>query len=107
MMFSFFKNLFQQGNVKQLNKILAEGAFLVDVRTPAEFLNGSVNGATNIPLSNITKQINFFSNKKNIVVFCKSGSRSIIAKAILKKYGFTNVINGGTFTKVNKLLSKL
>jgi rhodanese-related sulfurtransferase len=45
-----------------------------------------------------------FKNKKHIVVFCRSGSRSSQAKAILEKNGFTNVINGGTWQNVSGLV---
>ena len=43
-----------------------------------------------------------FKNKKNIVVFCRSGARSGMAKSILEQNGFTNVINAGTWESVNQ-----
>jgi rhodanese-related sulfurtransferase len=45
-----------------------------------------------------------FSNKKNIVVFCRSGNRSGQAKVILENNGIKNVTNGGTWQDVNKFV---
>ncbi|MCS7019233.1 MAG: rhodanese-like domain-containing protein [Cytophagales bacterium] len=103
-MFSLLKNLFGQSNDSALATALQEGAFLVDVRTPAEFAQGSAKGAVNIPLDQIQKQIAAFKGKKHIVVFCRSGNRSSQAKAILEQNGFTNVINGGTWQHIDALV---
>lgn len=103
-MFNFFSNLFAQGDNTQLQAAINEGAYLVDVRTPGEFADGTAKGAVNIPLDQVQNQIAKFKNKKHIVVFCRSGSRSSQAKAILEKNGFTNVINGGTWQNVSALV---
>lgn len=79
---------------------------MVDVRTPAEFAEGSVKGATNIPLDEVEHQIDKFKGKKNIVVFCRSGSRSSQAKTVLEKNGFSNVTNGGTWQDVNEKIAQ-
>lgn len=105
-MFGLFKNLFGQQDNSQLKEVLADNAFLVDVRTPSEFASGSVKGAVNIPLDKISGQLSKFKGKKNIVVFCRSGNRSSQAKSILEKNGFDNVVNGGTWQNVNSAISK-
>src|SRR5690554_1184780 len=104
-MFGIFKFLFGQQDNSQLKEVLADNAFLVDVRTPSEFASGSVKGAVNIPLDKISGQLSKFKGKKNIVVFCRSGNRSSQAKSILEKNGFKNVVNGGTWQNVNSLIS--
>ncbi|MDE1191844.1 MAG: rhodanese-like domain-containing protein [Arachidicoccus sp.] len=86
-----------------LKEAVKNGAFLVDVHTPAEFSAGSVKGAVNIPLDKVPSQLSKFKNKKSIVVFCRSGSRSSQAKSTLEQNGFQNVINGGTWQNVNEL----
>lgn len=101
-MLSAFKNLFIQGTSQDLSQLIDGGAFLVDVRTPQEFAEGSVNGAINIPLDKIQSQITKLKNQKHIVVFCRSGSRSGQAKSILEQNGFTNVTNGGTWQNVKQ-----
>ncbi|MBG6110994.1 rhodanese-related sulfurtransferase [Flavobacterium sp. CG_9.10] len=89
-----------------MKKILKEGAFLVDVRTPAEFAEGHVKGSTNIPLDQIPNQLAKFKGKEQIIVFCRSGNRSGQAKMILEQNGFKNVTNGGTWQDVNEAISK-
>ena len=102
-MFGIFKFLFGQQDNSQLKEVLADNAFLVDVRTPSEFASGSVKGAVNIPLDKISGQLSKFKGKKNIVVFCRSGNRSSQAKSILEKNGF-EAYNGGGWTSLqNKL----
>lgn len=105
-MFGIFKNLFAQTDNNQLADAIHAGAFLVDVRTPAEFASGSVKGAVNIPLDKVSVQLAKFKDKKQIVVFCKSGNRSSQAQAILEQNGFHNVINGGTWQNVNQFVQK-
>ncbi|HLP12352.1 MAG TPA: rhodanese-like domain-containing protein [Flavobacteriales bacterium] len=99
-MLEIFKNLFGSTDNSQLTKVIKEGAFLVDVRTPSEFASGSVKGAVNIPLDKLPGQLSKFKGKKNIVVFCKSGARSSQAKSILEQNGFEHVINGGAWQNV-------
>ena len=105
-MLGIFKNLFGQKDNTQLKEVIKEGAFLVDVRTPSEFASGSVKGAVKIPLDKISGQLPKFKNKKHIVVFCRSGNRSGQAKQILEKNGFENVINGGTWSNVRKVITE-
>jgi len=97
---SLFSQLFGGGPSVDLKSVIEEGAFLVDVRTPGEFADGNVKGSVNIPLDNITQEIAKFRNKKNIIVFCRSGNRSGMAKSLLEQQGFKNVINGGTWQNV-------
>lgn len=99
-MFGLLKNLFAAPDNSQLAAAIKDGAFLVDVRTPAEFASGSVRGAINIPLGTVQVQLAKFKNKKSIVLFCRSGSRSSQAKSILEQNGFQNVVNGGTLQNV-------
>ncbi|HLF53261.1 rhodanese-like domain-containing protein [Flavobacterium sp.] len=89
-----------------MEKLIKEGAFLVDVRTPGEFAEGHVNGSVNIPLDQIDSQLEKFKEKEQIIVFCRSGARSGQAKLILEQNGFTNVTNGGTWQDVNEAVNK-
>lgn len=98
----FFSAIFSKTDNSRLSEAIKGGAFLVDVRTPAEFSAGSVKGAINIPLDKVPTELSKFEGKKNIVVFCRSGNRSSKAKSILEQSGFQHVINGGTWENVNK-----
>jgi phage shock protein E len=101
----FFDKLFGSNNNDALAEVVSKGAFLVDVREPAEVASGRVKGAVNIPLGTIQNNLAKFKNKEHIVVFCRSGNRSGMAKSILEQNGFTNVTNGGTWDNVASLLS--
>ena len=101
---SIFQQLFGTGTTVDLKAIIDEGAFLVDVRTPGEFADGHVKGSVNIPLDQVPSQLAKFKDKKNIVVFCRSGGRSSQAKSILEQNGFTNVVNGGTWDYVRRFV---
>ena len=101
---SFFQQLFGSGQTEDLKTIIEQGAFLVDVRTPAEFAEGSVHGAVNIPLDTVASQLSELKGKENIILFCRSGNRSGQAKVILEQNGFKNVVNGGTLENVNQFV---
>lgn len=101
-----FSALFGNAGDTQLSEALKSEVFLVDVRTPSEFSSGSVCGAVNIPLDTLPNQLAQFKNKKNIIVFCRSGARSAQAKNILEQKGFQNVINGGNWQKVNQAVNE-
>jgi len=72
------------------------GARVIDVRTSGEYRGGGYPGAINIPLDELPKRIDRLRPlDKPIVVYCASGARSAQAAGLLKKAGFTDVINGG------------
>lgn len=106
--FTFLKKiLVKKDNTtdNDLKSIIKNGAFLVDLRTIGEFAQGHVPGSINIPLNELGRNISLFKNKKNIVVCCFSGNRSSFAKDVLEKKGFNNVINGGAWEEIYKLLN--
>ncbi|MCX8147653.1 MAG: rhodanese-like domain-containing protein [Thermaurantimonas sp.] len=85
-------------NLKEI--INQEGTLLVDVRSPNEFMEGSARNAINIPVDQIPYHLSEFQNRENIVVFCRSGNRSEMAKQMLTSYGIKNVYNAGTWQDV-------
>lgn len=78
----------------------AEDCFLVDVRSPEEFLEINYPGSINIPLDELKNNLTVFEGKKNIVVFCRSGYRSAEAKFLLEKNGIKPVCNGISYKKL-------
>lgn len=100
------RKFFRQLTGKKSEITISKDDFLVDVRTVEEFAQGSVSNAINIPLDQIETELSQFKNKKNIVVFCKSGIRSERAKNILTQHGVTNVINGGGYVDVQNSLNQ-
>lgn len=73
--------------------VAKQGAFLLDVRTPAEFSEGHIDGATNIPVQELEARLASIPAKKDqdVVVYCRSGARSAKAAGMLKAAGFTKV----------------
>lgn len=69
----------------------------IDVRTPMEFQQFSVPAFKNIPLQGLPSQCEQLDKEKEVVLICRSGSRSMRAARILKNKGFiklTNVAGG-------------
>lgn len=101
---NFFSSVFGGGAATQVKEAIANGAMIVDVRTPAEFAGGHAKGAVNIPLDRIPYELDAFKNKPGIIVYCRSGNRSGQAKAFLDQQGISNVLNGGTVDDVSALV---
>ncbi len=106
-MFNLLKNLFSAPDQSELLEIMKNKPFLVDVRTREEFQGGSVQGAVNIPLSSVSRDLKRFAGKNNIVVFCRSGNRSSQAKMILEQAGISNVYDGGSLQNVQNTLNQI
>ncbi|MEO1052437.1 MAG: rhodanese-like domain-containing protein [Bacteroidota bacterium] len=97
--------LFGGGN-DQLSAYISNGAVIVDVRTPQEFSQGSVNGAKNMPLQSIGNKVDEITKwKKPVILCCASGMRSGQATKALRNSGI-DCINGGSWQKVDKALKQ-
>ena len=84
----------QVSQEKSLKQVAADGALIVDVRTPEEFAAGSYPGAINIPLEEVATRTSEFKNDKGVILFCRTGNRSGQAIEILNENGITNTYNG-------------
>ncbi len=70
---------------------------IIDVREPFEFATGHVKGAINIPPSKLMagdKKLNDIPKDAEIILYCRSGSRSGVSAHIMKSMGYTNITNG-------------
>lgn len=72
---------------------------VVDVRLPAEYAQGHVDGAINLPLVEFADPINMaqFEERDNIYLYSGKGYRGVIAASLLKRQGYNNLhhISGG------------
>lgn len=72
---------------------------LIDVRTPEEFLENSIEGAQNIDISSkdFEQKVAQLDQNKPIYVYCRKGSRSRKAAQKLEDLGFTEIydLKGG------------
>ena len=105
-MFSFFKNLFKAQPAVNYQELLTHGAQLVDVRTPAEYKQGHLRGAVNIPLQILGDNLSKLRKDKPVITYCASGMRSAAAKSVLINKGFDPVYNGGGYHRLENLLRK-
>lgn len=80
-----------------LPRLKAEGATLVDVRTTVEFASGNAPDTLNIPLNELGSRMAEIPPSSPVVVACASGSRSGMAKLMLKKNGYAQVYNIGSW----------
>ncbi len=83
--------------MRLLPQLKQEGATLVDVRSAAEFASGNAPGTINIPLHELGSRLAEVPRTGPVVVGCASGSRSGMAKLVLKKNGYTKVHNIGAW----------
>ena len=70
---------------------------LLDVRTVEEFKkDGKIAGAKLIPLSQLSQNLKMLDKSKKILVYCRSGNRSVSASRILGNNGFVAInMSGG------------
>lgn len=96
-MFNFLKKL-MGGESVDYKQLVADGAVIIDVRTPSEFKGGHAKGAVNIPLDTLDKNLKKIqAYKKPLVMCCASGMRSGRATSFLKSKGLTEVYNAGSW----------
>lgn len=81
--------------VAELKKLLqgASKPVILDVRQPAEFDAGHIEGSILIPLDQLPRRFQELSKDVDIVVACRSGQRSARAIDFLELQGFTRVTN--------------
>ena len=65
----------------------------IDVRTPEEYAEGHISGATLIPVDQVEQRLSEIPKNKQVYVYCRSGKRSAMASTILARHGFTNIEN--------------
>lgn len=83
--------------VEQLAAALDQGAPVIDVREPAEFREGHVPGATNIPMGQLTARLGEIDRNRPVHVVCASGNRSSAMADVLTANGFDAMnVAGGT-----------
>lgn len=76
-----------------------QNAKLLDVRTPAEYIQGHIPGSMNVPLRSIDEVAYLVDSKEDpLYLYCHSGVRSHMAAVELADMGYENVYNIGGIT---------
>lgn len=75
----------------------AEGAFVVDVREPGEYVGGHVPGAVLVPMAQLPSRLDELPKGLPVYVICASGNRSLSMTSFLVRAGFDAYsVAGGT-----------
>jgi rhodanese-related sulfurtransferase len=91
----------QSGRANQMDPTAAirlmnnDDAVVLDVREAADYSNGHIKNAKNMPMSSFKNQLDSLAQDKDkpVMMYCRSGNISGKACRILKKSGFNNVHN--------------
>lgn len=97
--FILFKRL-TQVSADEARRLVKEGARLIDVRSRAEYDSGHIPGSINVPVNELAARLDKLGPKDEAkVIYCASGTRSAVARSMLKGRGFTRVFNLGAMSR--------
>lgn len=91
---------------EMLRKHLAEGALVIDVRSPEEYRRDHVSGALNIPLNELGDKVpqQVPDKDKVLLLHCLSGMRSLNGLRQLQRLGYKNVFNLGSLARAKQII---
>lgn len=84
---------YRQVHVDEVRGLVESGAYIVDVREPHEFAAGHLNGAHNVPLSQLRERMDEIPRDIPVYLHCRSSQRSYYAICCLQGNGYNNVVN--------------
>ena len=72
-----------------------DDALILDIRAAAEYKGGHIKGAKNTPLAELGAKLESYAShkKKQVLIYCNSGSTATAAIKLLKKDGFEKINN--------------
>jgi len=95
--------------VEELNPIQCQrwiearpNALVVDIREPNEYREGAIAGAIHVPRGMIDlladheyieRDVRLQDRRRPILLYCRSGLRSVLAADVLQRMGFTEVVS--------------
>ncbi|MEU0077598.1 rhodanese-like domain-containing protein [Micromonospora tulbaghiae] len=87
----------QEVNLTDFAAAHADGAVVVDVREPFEYVEGHVPGARSVPLGQLAAVAGELPRSRPVYVICASGGRSLSAAQFLTRAGIdARSVAGGT-----------
>jgi rhodanese-related sulfurtransferase len=72
----------------EAQKLLDEGAQLIDVRADHEWEAGRIAGATHLPLDELVERSGEIDKQRPVVLYCRGGNRSTMATDALTAAGY-------------------
>lgn len=96
------RNLSPDDAYSMLNQ--RDGLYLLDVRTPEEFSQARLAGASLIPINQLLSRLAEVPKDRPILVYCAVGSRSAQVVNYLARQGYPEVYNlyGGIYSWAQK-----
>ena len=85
-------------NCDQLSRAIQEGAQLIDVRSAAECAQGMLPGVTNLPLDEIETALQRLDFDRTLLLYCRSGQRSEMARQKLSEMGHRDCWTIGAYS---------
>jgi rhodanese-related sulfurtransferase len=73
---------------EQAQKLIDEGAQLIDVRADHEWDVGHLPGATHLPLDELAERAGEIDKDRPVLLYCRGGNRSTMAAAALAEAGY-------------------
>jgi len=83
-----------------------QGGLLIDVRPAAEFKSGHLPNAINLQLNELDSTVPQLTQRKDqiLLLHCTSGLRSQLAAQRLKRQGYANAFNLGSYGRAARLI---
>lgn len=73
---------------EEAQKLVDEGAQLVDVRVDHEWEAGRIAGAKHVPLAELAERTSEIDKERPVVLYCRGGNRSTMATEALAAAGY-------------------
>ena len=84
---------YRQVHVNEVRSLVESNAYIVDVREEEEFAEGHLNGAHNVPLSQLRQRMDEIPRDIPVYLHCRSSQRSYYALCCLRGNGYRNLYN--------------
>lgn len=85
----------REASPEECQRLIGEGCRVIDVRTPAEFGEGHLEGAVNIDFyaPNFRERLDTLERDRTYVIYCKKGGRGAKAMDLMRQAGFSRIYN--------------
>ncbi len=101
----FRKTLLGDASSDDIERLLRQGATVVDIRSDEEFKEGHVPGCLHIPLTDLLRQLASIPKDRPVVTCNAENALSATAAEMLEAHGY-EAYDGGGWTRVAHLLNK-
>jgi hydroxyacylglutathione hydrolase len=90
---SYFSARTPQAIPQEAAQLIKDGAYLLDVRSEAEYQEAHIAGARHIHFGEVANHVDELPTDRPIVLQCASGVRSQMVFSLLERQGMNNLVN--------------